>query len=214
MTMEAINREFPLDQKQFERIFQTIYSALDGRAKVERSCIFFAAVGALILDEHFGIECQPCAGAALLNIGDEANTVINFGEFKNGLLTSSADAFHCWIETEQHAIDFMSPIYHENMKSSLFSKSIPRRMFVRNLSDMVQSLDDLDAPHAFALQYDQALAKTLYENFLDNDASTSLLSACKQWFKPYPHAMPGKRLLSEGRIFDFSLHGPNVDGRW
>lgn len=205
----------PLSADQFQRVFQTIYSVLDGHAKPEVSCIFFATCGALILSEHFDIECRPYAGAELLNIGDADNTVITFGEFRDGRLESSTSAFHCWIETKHYAIDFMSPIYHENLVRRGYAGTIPRRMFVRALSGMVDSLDQVETQFSYALQPDEQLTGQLLQEFLDNDLATDLLAACKKWFRPHPQDMPPKNIASDsGRLYQFALHGPTIDGRW
>lgn len=205
----------PLMLPQYERIFKVIYSALDGRAKTENACIFFTLTGALILQEHYGLDCQPFAGAALLNIGDSSNTVISFGKFQNGYLTSSKNAFHCWIETEHHAIDFMSPIYQENLQGRGYSGAVPRYMFQRELTGMVDSLNNIEIPRSYALQQDPDLSNELFNAFLEHEASMNLLTACKRWFKPFPEQIASKMFRSEeGRAFEFSLKGPDVEGVW
>jgi hypothetical protein len=177
--------------------------------------MFFAFAGSLILQEHYGIDCRPYAGAALLNIGDSANTVITFGKFEDGFLSSDKDSFHCWIESEDFAIDFMSPIYDENMKSSGFSATVPRRSFMRPIGDMVTSLEMIEQPGNFALQQDQELTERLVDTFCENEISIDLLLACKKWFKPYPHEMPNTMYPTEtGRLLPFYLHGPEISGQW
>jgi len=205
----------PLAFEQFERIFQSLYSALDERALIERSCVFFAFAGSLILQEHYGIDCRACAGAVLLNIGDDANTVITFGSFDGGLLSSNQDSFHCWIETEEFAVDFMSPIYRENMIAGGGVAHVPRNSFIRPISAMVTDLKCIVEPGSFALQHNPDLTNRLVDTFCEHELSLELLSACKKWFRPYPFEMPNTVFPTEsGRMLPFYLHGHKIDGSW
>lgn len=209
--------ELPIPKEDYERIFATIYSSLSGRAITERACIFFTLAGVTILREHYSIDCYPIAGAALFNIESSENTVVAFGRFENGLLTSDIERFHCWIETQDHAIDFMAPIFRESLARVDYCKPIPRLMFQKKLSSMVESLDDIDKSHAFALQQDNELSQILFNQFVEDEQSLSLLTACNKWFRRPPLDIPIQyRAFDTESNFshDFLFEAPKIEGTW
>ena len=122
------------------RIFRVVYTVLDGRAHTHRACIFWAIAGAKLLSDHYKLPAMPIAGAAIYYLSDADALAATFGDIKEGDLISTPAAFHCWIECGDYAVDFMAPIFQENMQSSGYATAIPRRMFQRKLSDMAGSM--------------------------------------------------------------------------
>ena len=48
----------------YERIFEVIFGALDGRARTAHACLFFAAAGAFLLHKRYRISARPVVGGA------------------------------------------------------------------------------------------------------------------------------------------------------
>ena len=110
------------------RIFRVIYSVLDGRAHTHRACIFFAVAGAIILRQHYQLKALPVAGAAAYVVDSSASRIAMFGKLEDEMLVSSPEAFHCWVQCNGYAVDFMAPVFRENLQSSGISWPIARNM--------------------------------------------------------------------------------------
>jgi Protein of unknown function (DUF2026) len=98
------------------RTFRVIFTVLDGRANTHSACIFFAMAGAAILREHYRMDALPVAGAAAYAVGSDHAIVATFGNIENNELRTTPDAFHSWVECKGYVIDFMSPIFQENLQ--------------------------------------------------------------------------------------------------
>ena len=122
----------------YDRIFRVLHSAIDERSHTGRACVFFAMVGTEILRKYYKLNAVPLTGAAAFAVNAKESSVLTFGRFENDRLISASDAFHCWIECDGFAIDFMAPIFQESMQSSGHQNIVPRRMFQRRLEHMAQ----------------------------------------------------------------------------
>ena len=167
-------RKPPLTLPEYDRVFRVIYSVIEEHANTPRACMFFSFVGASILEQKLKIKAWPVAGAYVLFLDSESCDALTFGAFENDTLISHREAFHCWIQTEEFAIDFMAPIFNESMKSKGYTRSVPRKMFQRPLEDAVELLDELGKPGDFALSPNRELTKELLQTFLSSAASTDL----------------------------------------
>lgn len=205
-----------VSRETYERIYRVLYATLDPTARVEVACLAFAIGGATILNERHRIKAGVVAGAAVYYVDRGRNFAATFGHFANHRLASSSRSFHCWIQTDTHAIDFMAPIFRESMASAGHPFAVPRRMFQRPLSAMAGSLDDLGAEGDFALQPDPDLTARLIDDFFERDERMDWLSACLQWYRAFPESMPPMKISgSEGSSQEVTLDAaPRIEGAW
>lgn len=200
----------------YQRIFRVIYSVLDGRASSERSCIFFALVGAAILNEHYKLNATPVAGAAQFTVNANDSLVTVFGQLENGELISKLEAFHCWVECDGYAIDFMAPIFHESMRSSGCQSRIPRRMFQKRLELMKPIHGEFPGEGAFFFLPNMSLTQAIITNFGNRNSNTDFGNICIEWFKRPPKRIPETLAIRNdlGEITTLKLQGPNIESAW
>ena len=206
----------PLSREAYERVYRVLYATLDPTARVEVACLAFAIGGAAILNERHGIKAGVVAGAAIYYVDGRRNSAATFGHFVNHRLASSPKHFHCWVETQSHAIDFMAPIFRESMASAGHPFAVPRRMFQRPLSAMATSLDDLGNEGDFALQPDPALTARLIDDFFERENRIDWLTACLNWYRPLPQALPSMKLRDPDgseRVITID-DAPMIEGAW
>jgi len=207
-------QKLQLTLPEYRRIFDVIYSVLDGRANTPYACMFFAITGALILQEHYKVIARPVAGAFLLCV-DPTPSVISIAKAEGGLITSDLKGFHMWVQTQTHVIDFMAPIFDESIKGRGYSSSVPRRMFQRPLSVEVASIEHLRVPGDYYTIPNIELTKERVQTFMDRPSHMDLLSAANRWFKKYPKKMDDLSLLNDlGDIHKLTLRAPTISGSW
>lgn len=199
---------------EYRRIYEVIYSVLDGRANTPHACTFFAIAGAFILKEHYKIHARPIAGAFLLCV-DTTPAVISIAKNEDGMVTSDLDGFHVWVQTETHVIDFMAPIFAESMRDKDFPYPIPRKMFQRPFSTEVESIDALRKPGDYLTLPNIELTNDRVQSFMERPSCMDLLEAVNRWFKRYPKKLDELSLLNDlGEIQRLVLHAPSISGAW
>ena len=198
------------------RIFRVIYSVLDGRAHTHRACIFFAVAGAIILRQHYQLKALPVAGAAAYMVDSNTSLVATFGKIEDGMLVSSAEAFHCWVQCDGYAIDFMAPIFRENLQAVGISSPVTRKMFQRPLVEMAESSAELDSDGAFSLFPNSERTQAIIENFEAKASSGDLANICSHWYRRPPKRISETFDLANnlGKPERLTLHGPEVSGVW
>lgn len=204
----------PLTLPEYERIYQLIYSVLDGRANTPHACMFFAITSSMILNKHYKIPATPVAGAFLLCV-DPNPFVISIAKNENGTVTSDRSGFHMWIQTETHAIDFMTPIFKESIKSSGNGMTVPRKMFQRPLSEETDLIEELTKPGDYFTIPNPELTKELIDSFTDRDGNMDLVLAADRWFEKYPKKMDDLSLMDDlGKVHKLILSAPPIKGAW
>ncbi len=199
---------------EYRRIYEVIYSVLEGRANTPFACMFFAAAGALILNKHYRIPARAVAGAFLLCV-NPAPSVISIAKNEDGMVTSDRDGFHMWVQTETHVIDFMAPIFNEAVKGKGYPGTVPRKMFQRSLSAEMESIEELRAPGDYFTLPNIELTSELIDSVFDRPATVDLLNAVDRWFKKYPKKLDDLSLLNDlGEISKLSLHAPAFSEVW
>lgn len=206
----------PLSAADYERIYRVLHATLEPMARVHVACLAFAVGGAALLTKHHGMKAGVVAGAAVYYLDRADHVAATFGRFVNDRLDASVEHFHCWIQTETHAIDFMAPIFRESLANAGHTFVAPRRMFQRPLSAMVTSLDDLENEGDFALQPDPALTARLIDDFFERENRVDWLTACLNWYRPLPQALPSMKLRDpDGSERVITLDdAPMIEGAW
>ena len=171
--------------------------------------------GCYILKKHYNIPSQPVAGAFALCVDDEP-TVSCFGEIKDQRVSSHSSAFHMWIQTENHIIDFMARIFPEAFKAQLMGKVIPKKMFQKTVETESERASDLNKPGDFITFGNLELTKELTDKFLVSKTSLDLLSVAETWF--LKHKSDAERQISIhdnlGKVLKLNLPDTFTSGRW
>lgn len=198
------------------RIFRVIYSVLDGRAHTHRACIFFAIAGAIVLRRHYKLSALPIAGAATYLVDVETAFVATFGKIEDDMLIATPEAFHCWIECNGYAIDFMAPVFRENLQAAGFPHAIPRKMFQRPLAEMASTSAALTHEGAFTLFPDRERTQAMIENFDRKAESGDLANICAHWYRRPPKRISETLDMAStgGAVTRLTLHAPEVSGVW
>lgn len=211
---KAASPKLQLTLPEYNRVYEIIFSVLEGRARTPFACMFFAAAGALILNKHYKIPARAVAGAFLL-CADPAPSVISIAKNEGGVVTSDRDGFHMWVQTETHVIDFMAPIFNEAIKGKGYTGVLPRKMFQRPLSLESESIDELHAPGSYFTMPNIELTDELVDSLFDRPANVDLLNAVDRWFKKYPKKLDDLSLLNDlGEVHKLTLSAPRISGAW
>jgi uncharacterized membrane protein (DUF485 family) len=54
------------------------------------------------------VDALPVAGAAAYMVDAKTSLVATFGKIEDDMLVATPDAFHCWVQYDGYAIDFMA----------------------------------------------------------------------------------------------------------
>lgn len=200
----------------YERIFRVIYSVIDEHANTQHACLFFAVVGAAILELKYKIQARPIAGAAAFCVHGSSSTVSTFGKIVDADLVSAEDAFHCWVQAGNIAIDFMAPLFRESFLTYGHDVAVPRRMFQKPMIEMAQSFDSLYQEGMFILNPNIQLTTKLIEFFFSRPAYRDLAEICLAWYAKPPKKLPTGVSVKddEGRIYLLKPIGPEITGVW
>jgi hypothetical protein len=211
---KATPPKLQLTLPEYRRIYEVIYSVLEGRANTPYSCMFFAAAGALILNEHHKIAARPVAGAFFLCVDPELFG-ISFAKNEDGLITSDLYGFHMWVQTQTHVIDFMAPIFNESIEGKGYHKAVPRKMFQRPISTEAESIEQLRTPGDYFTLPNIELTNERVQTFMDRPSHMDLLGAANRWFKKYPKKLNDLSLLNDlGEMHKLTLSAPPISGVW
>lgn len=214
MKKPAKTNRLILTLPEYNRIYQTIYSVLDGRANTRYACAFFAAAGAMILNKYYKVSARAVAGAFLVCV-DSSPFVLTYGRVSDGLLVSGDDAFHFWVQTESHLIDFMSPIYMESAGGHPQGRAVERKMFQKAISQEASDPSSVVCPGDYFSLPNLDLTDELVDGLLSRPTSTDLLLAVDHWFEKYPRRMDDLSLKDDlGRVSKLRLQAPLVSGAW
>ncbi len=173
--------KFPLTLSEYNRVHQVIHGVVRAEGTAEKACTFFSIVGTYLLKKHFGMKARAVAGGFALCV-EEGSRCLFYGKDAGGRFSWGDDAFHMWIQTETHIIDFMAPIYAESFAEAKPDITIPRKMFQKPISEDKQSLDELVTAGDFMVFPDPELSDQLIDHFLGRAVNTDLLGIADTWF--------------------------------
>lgn len=206
--------KFVLPLGEFNRIHQLIHGAIRAEGNPGRACTLFACIGALILNKHYNIKSRAVAGGFAMCVEPEKN--LFFGRDAGGRLEMDTDAFHMWIQTPTHIIDFMSPLYQEAFAEVQAETTIPRKMFQKRHEAEAAGLDKLKAPGDFYVMPDTDLTEHLIDSILERDINRDFFNIVDHWFgkrrgKQRPTLTIGS---NDGIIRDLKLPTTVALGSW
>ncbi len=196
------------------RVLHAVSSAMGNPAG--KACIFFNVIGAMMVARHYAADARPVMGAAFIRVHDASSSVLAIGGLDGLRPTSSADAFHCWVEADGHVIDFTAPTYRESLENPDISSKIPRKMFQKPLTSMATSLDSLTREGDFYLARNPDLTTNLLQRFVAKPAPMDLAEICLTWFKKPPTKTSPKMSMSDdlGKVVHMRLPSIAVPSSW
>jgi hypothetical protein len=138
-----------IPRADYQQLFRTIYTILrHEKADLTRSCVGFNVIGAVLLNEFYGIDARPVAGIAAYCVCAEPKAAIVFASERDGMLVPDDSGFHCWIETKDWIIDFATPIFPLIVKEQNVPDPGPK-MMQRKITSAKESANDLAAEGDF-----------------------------------------------------------------
>jgi len=207
----------PIPFQDYQRISRVIKTVVDGvEGNTARACIFFAIVGASILEAVYKKSCLPLAGNAYYAVDPTAENVVAFANVDRDGNTVGSGAFHCWIQCEEHIIDFMAPIFQESVASAGLAMKVPRKMFQKPLRSMSVSVRDLQREGDYYVEHNVALTQSIFDDFLSKNHTQDLAQICLHWFQKPPKNMPKTFSMQDdlGERYDMTLASLDLVGAW
>jgi hypothetical protein len=174
-------KKFLIPLADYNRIYSVTHGVLRDVANVERACIFFAVFGSYILNKRYKIGARPVAGAFAICVNDSPEVAF-FGAKNGTRIESDVDGFHVWIQTKDHIIDFMAPIFREAFFEAGMKYEIPRLMLQKRLTDEVQMADDLQRSGDVFTLPNLEMSEHIVDRFLEKPSNTDLLNIAESWF--------------------------------
>ena len=213
-----MKKKLSITLPEYERIFRVIHSvsrSFDDRPGA--SCLFYNTVGALMLEKALKVRARPVMGAAFFRVDDPTATVLSFAAMSDdGSCTSNEDAFHCWVETESHIIDFTAPAYREYLEKIGQRQQLPRKMFQRKKFDMAESHHHLRREGDYFVQANAELTRRSLEKSLQSHAVGDFANICLQWFVRPPKSIKDSLSVMNDlhEVVQVRLTPLSVSGAW
>jgi hypothetical protein len=203
---------FPLGE--YNRIYQVAHGVLKGvpEAAAEKACLFFASFGGYVLNQSYKINARVVGGAFTICLGE--GDVAVFGKLEEGQLESGPDAFHMWLQTETHIVDFMAPIYREAFIGQ--HAAVPRKMMQRQLKEEAASPDVLKGPGDFRYYPNPELTDQLLNGFLGRRVNADLLNVAIAWYGKHRSKQASTFAMRDenGEVSRLSLPDTIALGSW
>jgi Protein of unknown function (DUF2026) len=209
--------KFLIPLNDFNRIHQVAHGTLQSVASCEKSCIFFAAFGAAILNTQYDIPARVVAGAFGLTLDDAPEGIVFGVRDDEGHIRPHEDGFHMWVQTQTHFIDFMSPIYQEAFQEKLLlGRSVPRLMFQKEFALEASSGDEMVRKGDFFTLPDVQLTNTLVDRFFQIPTNIDLLEIALSWFgdRKSPQRSGVQIIDNLGEIISLVLPKARATGSW
>ena len=213
----TIPSQHQLPAEDYLRISRVIASALDAiDANTAKACLFFAVAGAWIVERIYRRRAIPVAGAAFYRVDDETGFTIAYGTLNNGIPDSHEGAFHCWVETEHAVIDFMAPLFQDEVLAGGRKERVPSRMFQKARSEMADSPFSMKREGDFYLAPNLVLGQRLIANWLTHPINSDVVEICIDWFRQPPAPLPESVTMgsSRGSSREIRLRSIELAGTW
>jgi hypothetical protein len=192
-----------------------VYQKIDDSGSI--CCQFYNVAGALILSEVYKKKAKPVVGAACFKVQASAAINLCFAHFNGRNVSSTEDAFHCWIQTEDgYLVDFTAPLFREYTEQAGNKCLIPRKMFLKKLTLMSASVDELQEEGDFYVQPNIKLTQSLLTESLEYYKDSEFLNLCLRWFKKPPKKINSKLPVMDenGEVVILNLDMKKILGQW
>lgn len=182
----------------YQRIFRVIHSVLDSvDANIPAASFFFSVTAAQILKKFYKMNAFPVAGAAFYLVSKDGSGALSFGVIDGDKVDSNSDAFHCWVQCDGVALDFMAPVFQELLVAAGHPMAVPRQMFQKDLARMCAGPNELKVQGDFRLEPNLALTRDLLQQFMNKAALSNLSQVCLDWYRKPPREL-GTDLVMQG----------------
>lgn len=200
-----------IKQSDYHRIYRVIHSLLTANnADPATASMYFSTFGAFILEHHFKIKAKPKGGLAAYNLD---GAMLLFADHReDGYVTGAGENFHCWVEADGWAIDFMAPAFPQVLPEL----SVTSKMFQRPLSAMVTGINDLNRSGDFFYQVEADAMSRRFADWHKHAAIGDLASVAAGWFRKSPRQMLASLSLRDrdGQTRTIPLSGNSLSGSW
>ncbi|ENN84697.1 hypothetical protein RHSP_68624 [Rhizobium freirei PRF 81] len=200
-----------IKQSDYHRIYRVINSlVVNENSNPAVASMYFSTFGAFILEQHYKIRATPKGGLAAYNFG---GTVLLFADHReDGYVTGAGDNFHCWVEADGWAIDFMAPAFAETAREL----GIASKMFQRPLTAMAPSINDLSGSGDFFYQSEPAAMARRFADWHKHAVIGDLAGIASNWFRKSPKQMQPSISVNDrqGKLRDLPLTGSSLIGAW
>jgi len=200
-----------IKQSDYQRIYRVINSLLvNENADPAVGAMYFATFGAFILKQHYKVNAVPKSGLAAYNLG---GTLILFADHRDdGHVTGAGENFHCWVEADGWAIDFMAPAFSESAREL----ALPSKMFQKPLSAMASDINALSQSGDFFYQSEPEASARRFAAWQKHALIGDLATVAAQWFRRSPKQMAGAISSKDahGKIKEIPLIGNALSGSW
>jgi len=198
-----------IKQSDYHRIYRVINSLLvNENANTAVAGMYFSTFGAFILRQHYGMTATPKSGLAAYNLG--GTRILFADQREDGYVTGAGENFHCWVEADGWAIDFMAPAFSQ----SASELRVPSKMFQRPLSAMASSINDLEQSGDFFYQSEPQASARRFADWHKHAMIGDLASVAANWFRKSPKQMPKSLSIASEPGKSVPLLGNALSGAW
>ncbi|WP_113099291.1 DUF2026 family protein [Agrobacterium sp. fls2-241-TYG-188a] len=200
-----------IKQTDYHRIYRVINSLLiNENADPATASMYFSTFGAFILEHHYKVKAKPKGGLAAYNLDGK---LILFADHRDdGHVTGAGENFHCWVEADGWAIDFMAPAFSQAAREL----AVPSKMFQRPLASMAPSLNELKQSGDFFYKSEPEATARRFADWRKHAMIGDLASIAAGWFRKSPKSMQSELSVSDssGKSRTIPLSGNALTGTW
>ena len=200
-----------ITQSDYNRIYRVINSLLvNENANPATASMYFSTFGAFILEHHFKIKAKVKSGLAAYNF--DGKHILFADQRDDGYVSGAGENFHCWIEADDWAIDFMAPAFSQRMPGL----AIAPKMFQRPLSSMRPSINDLSQSGDFFYRSEPDATSRRFADWRKTPMIGDLASLAANWFRKSPRKMQASITVrhQDGKSSEVPLIGNSLIGAW
>lgn len=200
-----------IKQSDYHRIYRVINSLLvNENANPATASMYFSTFGAFILEQHYKLKAKPKSGLAAYNL--DGKRILFADHRPDGYVSGAGENFHCWVESDDWAIDFMAPAFRESAPDL----ALPAKMFQRPLSSMAASVNDLNQSGDFFHQSEPEAANRRFADWKKQSMIGDLAIVATNWFRKSPKQMQSSITVRDqsGKSTTVPLVGNSLVGAW
>jgi len=200
-----------ITQSDYHRIYRVINSLLiNENANPATASMYFSTFGAFILEHHFKIKAKPKGGLAAYNL--EGKHILFADQRDDGYVSGAGENFHCWLEADDWAIDFMAPAFSESAPGLV----VHSKMFQRPLSSMAPSINDLSKSGDFFYHFEPDATNRRFADWRKHPMIGDLATVATNWFRKSPKKMQASITVRDqgGKTNVVPLVGNSLAGAW
>jgi len=200
-----------IKQTDYHRIYRVINSLLiNENADPATASMYFSTFGAFILEHHYKFKAKPKGGLAAYNL--DGKLILFADHREDGHVTGAGENFHCWVEADGWAIDFMAPAFSQ----AAHELSVPAKMFQRPLSDMAASLNEMPQSGDFFYKSEPEATARRFADWRKHAMIGDLASVAAGWFRKSPKQMQSSISVGDhtGKSRTIPLMGNALTGSW